>query len=189
MGYRIGEPRPHPKRRDMSAATTPNMVYVPNFTIANMAMPCWYEEVLRPLPAQLHCRPWHDHKGWPGPRFPDQSCQEHEFASEEHRHHLARYLDQGNVTPIHLTKEGYDAIRVELNTKKLPEDIDGTISVTGEIDSKDDWIVRLRFSPKIVNFLEEPIKIPFSVYATGNDLSDLVSMGCLVVLPTVPHQA
>lgn len=187
MGYRIGEPKPRPPRRDMSAATTPNVIYVPNCTIANLAIPCWYEEVLRPIPARIHNRDLHDHEGWPGPHHPDGSCQEHEFASEEHRHHLAWYLDQSNLIPIHLTKEGYHVVKVALNTDKIPDEIEGSVSAVGEIDSKDDWIIRLKFSPKITSYIEDNISIPFSVYAEGDDAVDLVATGKLVVLPTVPY--
>lgn len=181
MGYRIGEPRPRPRRRDVQDTATPMKIYVQNWCTARIAIPCWYEEVVRPVPAHLHDRAMHDHVGWPSPNYPDHVCQDSDFASEEHRHRLAVAYDAGHVHPIHLTQEGYTEVSVHVGATDA-----GSIDVSGSIDDRDDWVVRLNIQPRLKR-TEEPVEVDLTAYVSNQTehRTDLVCLATLVVLPAL----
>ena len=75
MGYRLKEPRPHKPRRNVVDLSTPMKLYIHNDTAGHFAIPCWYQEVLKPRVTEIHDRMMHDHFGWPAPDNPDHICQ------------------------------------------------------------------------------------------------------------------
>lgn len=188
MGYRTFEQPPKPAPRYMEHTTTPGKVFIHNGTTANLAIPCWYKEILPPVKMAPHNRPMHDHMGWPYPGHPDASCQLYEPFEAGYPNepcHTAmgghppvrQLLDLSKVIPIHLTDEGYTSAYVlgswEVNSVQSDAEID-------------DWTIRLKVAP-VVQGLTEPQTYKFSVfvYREEDDVTDLAFLGELVVLPTV----
>lgn len=193
--YRIDQPRPKPKRRTMQMTTTPGTMYMHNGCSADMAIPCWYMEVRKPIPAAPHDRMRHDMIGWPTPDHPDHCCQEWDFD----RHHCRRtphlkccppkcehFIDMRRLIPIHLSEEGYDGVSVTvLDSSGKPA---AGITAEGSIDETDDWIVRIRFKVSVEDAMipsDDPVSYYYSVRVDMRDASssDLVTIGRLVVLP------
>lgn len=174
MGYRKApSPALHP-RRTLQDTATPLHIYVKNGTSTDFAIPCWYKIVEPPREAIPHNRDIHDHIGWPTPEHPDHSCQSWDFAhsccSLDHgptcrSHHCSHYVNLGSMIPIHLRKEGYEDVKVILGEN------DG-ITATGEIDSTEDWIVRLAFTSASEDATARDLTIPFTVVIDGHLLSD-----------------
>lgn len=196
MGYRTFGDRPAPPKRTMQDTATPAKVFVHNGCTADLAVPCWYQEIHPPVRMKPHDRPRHDHMGWPDPCRPDMSCQLYEpfeagFPPEPCHTHMGghppvrKLVDMSRVYPIHLSSEdeGYSKARVS-----FVGDHDG-ITATASIDADQDWIVRVRFEVRDANALEEPQTYRFTVFvdaeATGKlgARSDIVCLGELVVLP------
>lgn len=188
MGYRIKEKQPHKPNRSMQDTATPSKIYMQNGTTAYLAIPCWYQEVKKPIPAHHHDRMHHDHVGWPSPNHPDHICQNWDFAhsccsfneNKKHCDRCHRYIDMSKLIPIHLTKEGYKSIVVAFDGAP------NGLKATGHIDKKD-WIVRIVFIAKCDKAIKDRIKVPYTVFAQGNidgrDVSDVVSKGMLEILP------
>ena len=189
MSYRIGERKPHGPVRTMQGTATPARWFVQNGTVLHMAVPCWYKVIEPPVPAHPHCRPWHDHVGWPSPRHPDHVCQRWDFAhsccsfDEKKREcdHCHMYLDMSRLLPIRLRREGYTGAEVALDNPP------SGLSASASIDADKDWIVRIDVSAKSEEAVKERVEIPFTVFATGTVLGreacDVVSRGTLIVLP------
>lgn len=187
MGYRIHEkPRPRP-RRTMQDTATPIRVYVHNGSTANLAIPCYYQEVHKPEHVHIHDPHWHDHVGWPSPSHPDHICQRWSptrkicLAGEKHEcsTRCRKYVNMASLIPIHLLSdyEGYKSARVSfISTNEetgKPEVIGNEEGVTtlGGIIAKaeispepEDWVVRVRFEVKDPDALEEPRKYRFAVF-------------------------
>lgn len=197
MGYRMAPPPPPKNRRTFQDTATPSRVYAHNGTTVALAIPCWYQEVHWPIRMQPHNRPLHDHMGWPNPGFPDRSCQLYEpfeagyppeppHTTMGGRPPVRKLLDMTKVFPIHLSSEyeGYNAVRVS-----FIDDHDG-ITASAEIDSEQDWIVRVNFEIKDKNAYEEPQTYRFTVFADAPakdrfpKRSDIVCLGELIVLPS-----
>lgn len=112
MGYRLKEPRPPKPRRNLVDLSTPMKFFVHNGTIGHFAIPCWYQEVFRPRPTEIHDRMLHDHFGWPAPDHVDRSCQvriphchtHHEIYHHGHDflHHRPLYHQPYFVCHLHL---------------------------------------------------------------------------------------
>lgn len=193
-GYRIDAPRPRPKRRDMQDTSTRSKIFIDNGCTAHLAIPCWYVEAHRPLPAEPHDRMRHDTLGWPTPDKPDSCCQEWDFDRWHGRRtphmrccppEVKHLFDLGAAFPIHLKDEGYDEIQVTVidSERSAPDGI----TATGKIDDQDDWIVRVSFDvliPELVIPSEEPETYWYSVFASAEDRRDLVATGSLVVIPS-----
>ena len=190
MGYRIKEkPEPPKPRRTMQDTTTESTVYVQNGTTAYLAIPCWYLEVEPPKRAHYHSRQHHDHVGWPSPNHKDHICQSWDFAHsccsfDKHKHecdHCERYLDMDRLIPIHMLQEGYTDIEIAMI------DAPDGLKVSGYIDEKKDWIVRILFDAKCEDALEDKLVVRFSVFANGDlgnrPVSDIVADGILEILP------
>ena len=180
----------------MQDTATPAKVFVHNGTTADLAIPCWYQEIHPPVRMKSHDRPYHDHIGWPAPGQPDRSCQLFEpfeagFSPEPRYTYMGghppvrKLVDMSRVYPIHLTSEdeGYGKARVS-----FIGDHDG-ITATASIDADQDWIVRVRFDVKDKSALEEPQTYRFTVFVDAEATerlsarSDIVCLGKLVVLP------
>lgn len=189
MSYRITEhPKPEPRRtvEDMATAST---IFVQNGTKFEYAIPCWYIIVDPPQKAHHHNRAHHDHVGWPSPNHPDHICQSWDFAhsccsydnNKHHCNHCHRYLDMDNVRPIHLTKEGYS------NIKTAIEPTAQGLSVSGSIDSKRDWIIRISINAHLTSAVKEKQEFDYAIFANGTvggkDCTDAVARGKIVVLP------
>lgn len=189
MSYRITEqPKPKPQRtvEDMVTMST---VFVQNGATFDFAIPCWYIVVDPPRKAHHHSRMHHDHVGWPSPNHPDHICQSWDFAHsccsfDRHKHHCDychRYLDMDNVLPIHLTKEGYDNIKVAIEPS-----LQG-LSACGYIDEKRDWIIRINIDSNIESAIEKKQEVKYSVFANGiinkKKVTDIVANGKIVILP------
>lgn len=203
-GYRIDAPRPKPKRRTMQKTSTRGTVYVANGTVAYLAIPCYYMEMHRPIPAEPHDRMRHDMLGWPTPDKPDSCCQEWDFANSCCRRtphmkccppHCEHFIDMRRLFPIHLKEEGYEEFEVELL------DCPKGLYVEAHLDPVDDWIVRVEISAKLQasNFSSDRpdrgVVTLFSVFANKKsnnpstlDKVDLVFSGNIVVTPTA-HDA
>lgn len=207
MGYRKLEKPKHHGHRTVQKTTTPATFYITNGEECRLAFPCWYKEVFPPMNVVPHCRDSHDHHGWPEPKHPDRSCQDHDFARFHHHgchdaththgpasQHLLRkegwyhfdhcgdYLDMNKLHPIHLTKEGYELVTIQVG-----EDIDG-LAAKGWIDDKTDWVVRVWFKANVRD-LEKPMHTKLAVRVHNDELNktDTVFLGRLVVLPAAMH--
>lgn len=205
MGYRKLEPKPKKPRRTMEKMTSPSDLYMVLDTTANFAIPCWYIEVRKPRPAHPHDRPWHDHVGWPDPHHVDHSCQSWDFAHSccSHDHHLdhcpshcKNFIDMRKLIPIHLTKEGYEEVKVVIEFIEGDKRVE--LDGVGVIDPKDDWIVRLFLTSTSKRAGDNtPFDKAFfrvSVFAEGNQVlseritkrnkKDLVCQAKVCVSPT-----
>lgn len=189
MGYRIQEkPKPKP-HRNVEGTATASTVFVQNGAIFNYAIPCFYVVVERPERAHCHNRTHHDHVGWPSPNHPDHICQSWDFAhsrcsrytDRHHCGHCADFIDMGMLRPIHLHKEGYMSISVAL------DDAPEGVRVDGYIDTKRDWIVRMRVAAETDAALKEKVRIPYTIFASGpisgSESRDVIARGTIVVLP------
>lgn len=205
-GYRIDAPRPKPKRRTMQKTSTRGTVYVANGTTAELAIPCYYMEMHRPVPAEPHDRMRHDMLGWPTPDKPDSCCQEWDFANSCCRRtphmkccppHCEHFIDMRRLFPIHLKDEGYTRFEVEMI--EPPRGLEAT----AYLDPDDDWVVRVHITANVpIDTLIDMSRLPetdiitqFSVFGviaessseTGGargEKRDLVFNGSIVVIPT-----
>lgn len=195
MTYRLHEHKPPKPQRTAVDITTPVKLYMHNGTLSNFAFPCWYQEVLPPVPAIRHDRELHDHHGWPNPSHPDHICQLwipekghciHGFS--ECKPHCKHFIDYKKVHPIHLLSEyeGYESVTVG-----WVDDHEG-IEATAYIDEVEDWVVRLQINCQDPNALEELQRYRLAVYAYANtndenhperERKDLVVLAELIVLP------
>lgn len=192
MGYRTEErPRP-PQRRSMQDTATPSRVFVHNGCTADLAIPCWYQEVHPPINVRPHDKPWHDHVGWPTPDHPDRICQLweiehpgghgcHEMYTHpgfRHPHDVRKLVDMRSVHPIHLLEEGYKDAFVE-----FIDEHEGIVA-TAQIDEKEDWTVRVFFDVLDPNALDKPRNYRFTVFVTDGTRRDIVCLSVLTVLPS-----
>lgn len=205
-GYRIDAPRPKPKRRTMQKTSTRGTVYVANGTTAELAIPCYYMEMHRPIPAEPHDRMHHDMLGWPTPDKPDSCCQEWDFANSCCRRtphmkccppHCEHFVDMRRLFPIHLKDEGYTRFDVDMIDKP------SGLEATAYLDPDDDWVVRVRIEARVpLNKLIDMTRLPetdiitqFSVFGTiagssgeagvtRRERRDLIFNGNIVVIPT-----
>lgn len=199
MAYRQLKPPKHLANRTTQKTTTPSGVIMINGSTFDYAIPCYYREIRKPVPARPHSRPYHDYYGWPTPDHPDSSCQERDFARHGHQIPTPRYghssfrspydnevcqpcgdfLDMSKNKPIHLLKEGYEEASVSFVTP--PEGL----SATAWIDTSRDWIVRIKFIAYCENAILDPVKTKFAVRLKrpDNDRTDIVQLGMLTVLP------
>lgn len=194
-GYRIDAPRPRPPRRDMQDTTTPGRTFVHNGSTARLAIPCWYIEARKPIPAHPHDRMRHDMLGWPTPDHPDHVCQEWDFDRHACRRtpHMKcdpprceHFVDMGRVIPIHFKEEGYSSVKVSVLDDER-NSVDG-VKATGSIDADDDWIIRVTFDVMVPSLLipsDGPVTYHYSVVVEDTDagIRDLVTIGDLIVLP------
>lgn len=211
MSYRIQEHRPHLARRTMEDIATPMIVHVHNGSTAHLAIPLWYQEIQKPVRAKHHNIHWHHHVGWPSPNHPDHICQ----LAYEGRHYghrcpighdhchqtCAHYVDMTQIIPIHLLSdyEHYNKVRLSFR--------EGTITgLTTKIwiDEFEDWVVRVSFSPKLSNAINEHQDYHFSIFVDAPEYTtskidartkqtksrtwpartDVVTHGILRVLPS-----
>lgn len=201
MGYRIQEHRPPKPNRTMQGLTTPYRIYMEDGQTVELAVPCFYQEVRPPIPVHRHCRPWHDHVGWPSPSHPDHSCQEWDFASdcstvagrlEVHRA-CEHELDLARLVPVHF-KEEYGDIEFRIRIADENGDVGDEIEADAYLDPHDDWVVRIRLNASVGN--NPPIGKPrtfwFTVFYTGyEDKADsgiiddkALCKGEIIVMPT-----
>lgn len=206
-GYRIDAPRPKPKRRTMQKTSTRGTVYVANGTTADLAIPCYYMEMHRPIPAEPHDRMRHDMLGWPTPDKPDSCCQEWDFANSCCRRtphmkccppHCENFVDMRGLLPIHLKDEGYTHFEIEMTNPPTG------LKADAYLDPDDDWIVRVRIIADVElsdrmdlgPFPATNIITQFSVFGVidgesreigailPGDRRDLIFNGSIVVIPT-----
>lgn len=190
MGYRKLEHHHHPPRRQFHDTSTRNKMFIQNGVTGYFAIPCWYNEMKHPIHTHLHNVDMHDHLGWPNPDHPDHSCQaahRHHLHPEDHYdhhrhgwHHPHHLLDMSHVYPIHLKKEGYKNISVAL------ENPPSGLSVTGAIDSTDDWVVRVSVTPKCRTVIDEDVDVPYTIFANGSfdgrDVTHMVAKGIIHII-------
>lgn len=200
MGYRLQEHRPPMPNRTVANVTTPIRLFMHNGTSASFAFPCWYQEILPPIPARIHDQSMHDHHGWPDPDHPDHICQvpscnhhyhhhprhlRYELIPEdgrEHFRHLRKFINYKQIVPIHLRSdyEGYNDVGIVAWVQQ-PEGVVASASV----DEVEDWVVRFDVSANDPNALEEPQVYKFSVFLDSDvtHRRDLVVLAELVILP------
>lgn len=198
MSYRIHEHHLHKAHRTVENITTPMRVYTTNGTRADIAFPCFYQEIRKPIPAKHHDIHWHHHIGWPVYNHPDHICQMmytpnmcgFKGGCKACRH----YLDARTIFPIHLINdEHYNEYEVVFWTASGK--VDG-ITATARVDAWEDWVVRVNFQTAIMNAIEHPMHYRFTVFAhapaqpsadgkrTWPERRDVVGLGELVVLPS-----
>lgn len=192
MGYRIKEHRPHRPNRTMQDTVTPYRIFLENGQTSIVAVPCFYQEVRPPIPVHHHCRPWHDHVGWPSPSHPDHSCQDWDFATdcttvagrEELVRACDRYIDLGRLIPIHFSEE-YEKNDFEINVVDEEGKADADIEASASLDEHDDWVIRMQISAnKTMKPGDDPVKRWFSLFHIGDDdRRTLVSKGAMIVMP------
>lgn len=198
MGYRIQEHRPPKPNRTMQGLTTPYRVYMENGQTVELAIPCFYQEVRPPIPVHRHCRPWHDHVGWPSPSHPDHSCQEWDFASDcstvagrlEIHRACDHELDLARLIPVHFNEEysdvSFNAVATDEEGKEANE-----IQIRADLDDHDDWVVRVSIDAKamISPPKDRPKRFWFTVSYTGTigpkapEDSKVLCKGEIVVMP------
>lgn len=190
-GYRIDAPRPRRRSREMQDTVTPGSVVIHAGETANLAIPCFYQEIHRPIPVRPHDRLRHDTLGWPTPDRPDHSCQEWDFDRHVCRRtphmkcdppHCERYVDMRSLFPIHLTEEGYGNVKVVLQTDIVTAD--------AWIDEDQDWVIRIKLSSDPDVEVTEPKHTSAAVYmddmgkaARAMSPSHLVALMRVTVLP------
>lgn len=198
MSYRIGEPKPPKPRRTMENLTSPSDIYLTLGTSTLLAVPCWYIEVHKPIPAVHHSRDYHDFKGAPSPNHRDHVCQAWDFAHSccsihhdmHHCDHCDHFIDMKRVSPIHMLEEGYED--VEVITEFMEGDSRVSLSGSASIDREDDWILRVRLSSVASEASNrkpyEPALFRLSVFVSGNihgiEKRDLALQSKVQVLPT-----
>lgn len=178
----------------MQDTATPMVTYVHNGCTADLAIPCWYLEVRRPVPARPHDRMRHDMLGWPWPDKPDECCQEWDFDRRHCRRtphlrccppHCEHFIDMRRLVPIHLTAEGYTDCFVSVRGDDN-QDVDG-LEILAVIDERDDWVVRVHIDASLSfdSPVAEERHAHYSVFVMDDKgHRDLVSLGTVVVLPT-----
>lgn len=197
MSYRIQpKPKPHPERT-LVDVTTPARVYVHNGTIAHLAIPCWYQEVHKPVRLHHHDRHLHDHMGWPSPTHPDHVCQlwspdQHCCTIGMHHEctpHCRHYIDLSGLVPIHLLEEGYTSFSVVFNASDEPPTADQIVA-EAYVSELEDWVVRINLDIFDESALYQPQKYKMTVFASMTDdenktvRRDIVALTDLIVLPS-----
>ena len=208
MSYRIKEHHHHHGHRTMTDIATPMIVSVQNGSYSHLAIPCWYQEVKKPVRAKHHNRYWHHHVGWPSPNHPDHICQisyegncfGHKCPrGHDHCHKTcAHYIDMTNIIPIRLRnkeRENYTAARVVFDEKPAG------LTASAEIDQVDDWVT---FNARCQKAIKEIVRCHFTVFIdspgvessridpkTGRTITknlpartDVVAHGILQILPS-----
>jgi len=197
-GYRIDAPRPRRRSREMQDTVTPGSIVIHSGETADLAIPCFYQEIHRPIPVRPHDRLRHDTLGWPTPDRPDHSCQEWDFDRHVCRRtphmkcdppHCERYVDMGSLFPIHLREEGYKTVNVVLQS-----DI---VEATAHIDEVQDWVIRLGVSSVPDVEMVAPSHTSLALYLVDDAKSsrgaefpsgDLVALMKVTVLPiAIPY--
>lgn len=118
---------------------------IDNGTISHISIPCFRR------PSHGHGRRHrneHDHRGWPAPDSPDDSCQD-------------PWEDQ--EPDIDLLEEGYDSVEVSLLDQ--PEGF----SISGQIDGNK---VKLVITAVCESAETECVDVPFAVYLIGSEEVD-----------------
>lgn len=178
MSYRVNEKEHHHGHRTMADVATPMLISVHNGATAHLAIPCWYQEIQKPVRAKHHNIHWHHHVGWPSPNHPDHICQ----LAYEGRHYghkcpighdhchqtCEHYIDMTQIIPIHfLDKNRTDGTKYE-NYSATPrvtfETKPSGLTVKTWIDPYEDWVVRVSFTPKISDAIKEPQEYRFTVF-------------------------
>ena len=158
-----------------------------NGEVRTWSIPCFYLEVDRPI--DWHDPKLHDHLGWPRPGHPDSICQS---PWEYHAGALSpdtfwQYVDMDKASRIHLTSdyEWYEQIEIELDdVDEEGEPVNhAAIDTSGWVDDDEDWVVKLKFEPRLEQFAGAPKSFLFNAYATGGGRRDLVTRGNLLVFP------
>jgi hypothetical protein len=200
MGYRIKEHRPPLARRTVVDLATPAKLYVHNGATSEFAFPCYYQEVLPPIPARRHNRRFHDHVGWPSPGHADHCCQialvPHQCGHKGGCKTCRHYLDAGTIFPIHLLSEleGYSSsIDVALYAPDEFIDLEG-LNVSAWVDEEEDWVVRMLVSPRLSEAISEPVRIRFTLFANSaahtlgqreyQARRDIVGIGEIIICPS-----
>lgn len=213
--YRLHETPHHIGRRTVENISTPFRAWVTNGTIAHVAIPCYYQEIRKPVPAIHHDIGWHHHVGWPNPRHPDHICQ---LAYEPHdcRYHklhhgclrCRHYLDASTIFPIHFNddKERYESFYVGITRDGEAIEEDEGIAMFANVDEEEDWVIRLSIDANVEDAIDKPIVYRFTVYGyaaqysttkidaiTHQEVSrvfperlDAIALGSVVVLPSLP---
>lgn len=193
MAYRLEEHKPHAPRRTLTDISTPTKIYVQNGTIAHLAFPCLYQEVHMPRHIRIHNRHIHDWLGWPTPTHPDHICQvwvddlhEPMIGFERHKIHPKKLIDLRKLRPIHLLSEyeGYQNVSIALNANPEFVDVESKLTVTGEIDAQDDWVIRVTIDARDETALHFPKRYFMSVFVEGPGRRDLAVLAEVIVLPS-----
>ena len=187
MSYRVHEHPKHLARRTVEATTTPMRFWVNQQSTTELAFPCFYQEIRKPMPAVHHNVHWHHHVGWPVYNHPDHICQMmytpnmcgHKGGCKSCRH----YLDASSIFPIDLLAEGYtdfevafdfeDARRLfcgpEYNTPAFP--YEGLwVAADAYVNETEPWVVRVLVDVHFgVNKMpRRPIRVPFAIRARAS---------------------
>lgn len=191
MAFREWKPPKQKRNSSLAVGASPTKIFIDNGGTADIAWPCFYLKVPRPIPAQPHSRLLHDHLGWPSPDRPDRSCQDTDFAAivtKDGRHRrykwVNKYLDMSRLIPIHLRREGYSE-EVLVSVLEAPD------GLTWEawIDPDKDWIVRVVFYTEEDTAVTESVHCMYSIRlqrGTGVDKRvNVLTRGRLTILPSV----
>lgn len=181
--------KPKPKaRRDMYKGAARGKLFLMNGNTATYAVPMFYVDEPEPNRVYPHSRRLHDHKGWPTPDRPDNSCQ----LPISHSPHgncgpVRPYIDMSDdaYIPINLIEEGYHTVTCVF------VDPPAGLQWEGYIEEDEFWVVKWRLHCDMDAAIEEPVVIPYQIKITrGSDTTpedkphtDTVSVGKLVILP------
>ena len=195
MAYRKIEEHHHHHHGNRTAQklTTPAQFWMTNGSTFDLALPCWYREIHKPIRARHHCRDWHDHVGQPTPTHPDQVCQEWDYAIVHPDRISSEYIHDDHLPhPCGMDKFGHPApysvhphdlphrhafSRIDM-AKLIPihltkegyttvevafEPVISGLTATAEIDESDDWVIRVHFKAIIDMEDFEPVRTKFAV--------------------------
>ena len=185
MSYRIHDRKPPKPQRSVVDITTPMRAFVHNGCTTDLAIPCWYQEIRKPVRARLHDKHLHDHQGWPSPMHHGHSCQlwvpedgSCVHGVRECHPHCRHYIDYSKVIPIHLSSEyeGYEGAFVSWVGSH-----EG-ITATASIDDKEDWVVKVHVDCQDPNALEEPKKYKFTVFVGSDEVGGKYTRRAIVAL-------
>lgn len=192
MAYRQLEHHHHHDNRTAQKLVTPAEFFMTNGSTFDLAFPCFYKEIHKPIRARHHCRAWHDHVGNPDPMHPDDVCQDYDFAAL-HCHgdpcyhgeydipwmgHSDHPYDHPHGAPLHPDHPHRHAFnRIDM-AKLVPihllqegyercevaflPSLPG-LSAKAWIDEADDWIIRVKFSAWVEDDDFKPQSTRFAV--------------------------
>lgn len=171
--YRTEQPKPRKHESHAFDLSTDTIIDVVNGIISRIAFPCYYMYREDGLPLGVRTIPpavW-DHLGWPQPGRRDHSWQ-------------PCNIEGLVIEPIKLEDEGYDL--VQLVMKDAPEGLDAYVEIDGSI-------IRLTLDIMCRDAIENEVKVPYSLYASGTfeddvEARDLVTKGIIRIHPTINEE-
>ena len=181
MGYRKPEPHRHHKH-DIEDVATAGRILVTNGNKNKFAIPCYYY----PTPIKPHngplCKDEWDHEHWPQPTRPDGTLQMGAFEGYPIQGyipwHAPLQIKDVKTVPIHLRQEGFTSV-----TCALSDDAPSGLTLSGSIDTQDDWVVRVTIQANCAAAENEKVECHAAIRVTGNNRTDTLGVFKIVILP------